>query len=448
MTEWLPPNSIWLALLCVPLFQCVLVALLVPSHGVQSPAVVLLGFFGLTSLVGHLLMPFSLLGVDLSSVALSTVWEAVARAELLNGGCFLLAYFMLVLLPLPSAEAPAPGGTHMRLLNISARRALLVASLAAGVGVACLLVTFYTTSVVPAFTSDPDMKHFIGVSGYTRVRPFYAGGQHWLTFSATVGLAVLAGFFTRPRKHLLWALGVAAASLLFLVLTMKRGPILLPILLVCGALFYDGRLSLRCFLSVIALIFAFAVAKWLLQRSGSSQSVLRAVTMNVAVEPREFSRLLMAKMSYRHFPMGYGRTYLASLLSFVPTALFPFKAAFHLGRFQNPVLGIPSNVPASPRTMLTGEALLNFGYFGPFLVGIVFGGLLHALQSYYRKVKKTITDGDVRMLWAFFLTFLMASFLTSGSIALQRLLLLIPLLMLMVWKTPAGNRPNGEKLAA
>ena len=80
----------------------------------------------------------------------------------------------------------------------------------------------------------------------------------------------------------------------------------------------------------------------------------------------------------------YGKTYLAGLLSFIPSSISAFRAKWNWGAFSTNTLFGWQNHPGF-RGGIGMEGYLNFGYFGaiifPALAGCVFG----SLEKYFKQ---------------------------------------------------------------
>ena len=80
-------------------------------------------------------------------------------------------------------------------------------------------------------------------------------------------------------------------------------------------------------------------------------------------------------MSIRKRNFTKGKTFVAGLLGFIPTAYFAFKEEYQIGRVTLRLFGVNPEASGGPRVGLAGEAYINFWYFGVILIPIIAGFL-------------------------------------------------------------------------
>ncbi len=492
MSLWSDARLVLTLSIVVALLQCVLVVLIARFRFELTPKSFLLGFYALTTLLGHLFLPVSIRGVGAEELAGTDIPQAIGKALTVNSiGFVAMCVGTLVALRPRARGAAPPGHSDKKMLYITARRALAVGSLLVVLGGVGLLITFIGTGIIPALSDKPFLyKHYTGVTIFPKVRPFYSFGQHTLSMAVRITLAVTVGFFLPTRRERVAGGLLSLLGLGMLCLTMKRGPILLPFLFAVGALVFAGRIRTRwCVLSGVLLLF-IAVLMWNIRakapataargfcppeigdgertangktpheegpkrtangktprEEGSKMSAFDAffpLAMNVAVEQRELIRLVAVADSRDEMVWAYGKTYVAAVISLVPSALCRFKSTYIIGRYTLTFLGHDADVAGGPRIWFTGEAFLNFGMLGVVLVGLLFGVSIGWLDNYYQRVRSDLRRLDSRMLWIFYLAMLFWSFETSGSVTLQEFLVAVPALGLLVWP-PWRLATNGDR---
>lgn len=101
-----------------------------------------------------------------------------------------------------------------------------------------------------------------------------------------------------------------------------------------------------------------------------------------SVFPEIADAVLLTQTAKIHaVPLAFGKTYLSALLSFVPSAVFPFRETYGFGRYSLEILYMGKDSPIAPtygglRPTFVGEAYLNGGLAGVILFGVFLGIIL------------------------------------------------------------------------
>jgi hypothetical protein len=136
--------------------------------------------------------------------------------------------------------------------------------------------------------------------------------------------------------------------------------------------------------------------------------------------------------SYWDGNLLWGKTQLAGLLSFVPSFLLDFRAAWNWGVVTTTMVGLNSEITPGLRTGPFGEAFFNFGLVGVVLAGLFYGAVCRRLHQYTIEVVRDRSPREARLaIVATFMTLSLAgSFLnTAGFYGFY----LTVLLLLLVW---------------
>ncbi len=143
----------------------------------------------------------------------------------------------------------------------------------------------------------------------------------------------------------------------------------------------------------------------------------------------------------------YGKTYLAGIISFIPSGLSQFRLEWSYGRMTTYMLfGWENHFGLRGGNAM--EAYMNFGYFGVFFFGILQGVLYAQLEKvfYYKFCLRKIENGGKELLIAYVLgTVNSCLACTSGMynvyVDLLFLLLIVVLSGLFVRQTAPKGRP-------
>lgn len=84
---------------------------------------------------------------------------------------------------------------------------------------------------------------------------------------------------------------------------------------------------------------------------------------------------------------AHGKTYMAALLSFIPSNIFPFRALWSLGAFTNRMANITSESHPGLRPIIFGEAYFNFSFVGVIAIAIIFAYIVISLDKFKAKVR-------------------------------------------------------------
>ena len=120
-----------------------------------------------------------------------------------------------------------------------------------------------------------------------------------------------------------------------------------------------------------------------------------------------------------------GKTYLAAFLSFIPSAIFPFREAYGFGRYSLEILFSGNAAPTygGLRPSFVGEAYLNFGVPGVFFIGYLLGAVL----GLWQKGTASLRNSSGAMV--FFFLFSLLTVMVSDFYGIFHAFVLIALLM-------------------
>ena len=144
---------------------------------------------------------------------------------------------------------------------------------------------------------------------------------------------------------------------------------------------------------------------------------------SVFPETADGAMLTQAAKAYA-VPLAWGKTYLAALLSFVPSSIFPFRETYGFGRYSLEILYLGDDSPIAPtygglRPTFVGEAYLNGGIAGVVLFGVFLGVILGAWRGRQGTIQH-LSGG-----WVLFFLFSLLSVMVSDFYGIFNGLLLV-----------------------
>ncbi len=328
---------------------------------------------------------------------------------------------------------------------------------------AVILFVFWATGYFPmCFSGDQSAKYFAGATArYIPLRPLYLAAVNVLP---VCNLLVLCGaweaYRTRRPARLLGYAALASVGSLIMLMTLKRGELLLPFqallvavlmaretswrLLVVGGLamvavatMLDARSRVTDLNEALCQVYTAVVPVRLgleeapesvatrMRHEDKMLGVAGILANNLSVEIRETVRLVY-EFERRKSRYLNGRTYATTLFAFFPSKWSAFKRDYQLGRLALRWWGLDPDKTSGPRVAGLGEAYINFGRFGILVFPLVCGLIVWYLDAWYRRLLMR-TQGSARVLAMTGLYLLTAyvgfGFYLNGSPALQALLL-------------------------
>jgi len=356
----------------------------------------------------------------------------------------------------------------------------LLLLLFSGLSITFILYTFYKTNNVPYITA---LKYFENNTiFYIPLRPFYVLSLHILSI---INLILILNLFSHKRKdyvQLLKLITLLVINSFFLLLTMKRGELFFPYIMLLGGIILKGKYKKLDFLKIILLIITFIVMASLLhpgkkcrpfcyivykvlpvlpeqdkicQKIVSTQktSLLKKQDLYKNTESffkkvenvfrytkitfsdifgahiRESSRLIY-NFYLKSYPFIYGKTYLASILGFIPTKYFRFKEKYQLGRLNAKLTGQNPEVAGGARVGGWTEAYINFGFIGVVIYGLLLAVLIFLIDKIWFLNRE---DNLVYLVLVFFLlSHLVFGLFVDGSPALQTFIIRAIILFFLI----------------
>jgi len=244
-----------------------------------------------------------------------------------------------------------------------------------------LFITFYNVGYIPFFEGNMHVTKYFqdDLDVYTKFRPLYTFALNALSTVLVFSLAVL--FQTEKKKK--WII-LSAVIIAMLLLSAKRGPLLIPFIYV-GLSYSIMKRSIKPLIYNALLVIVVGIAMNLAVAGGRELMSSFLVTLSTSgfVGVRELTRLLTIDAG----ELLYGKTYIAGFLSFIPTEWFEFKAQYNYMRYVMNLEGVDPSLSGGMRACYLGEALINFGMLGILLVSYLFGLVLSVLDFWFLRSK-------------------------------------------------------------
>lgn len=254
------------------------------------------------------------------------------------------------------------------------KRSLIAMGIGSCIGICCIYAYFGS---IPLFSDNPPLARYQFFNGpFTKnLFRFFFRIFSAVSLISSMYLIVVLTYFSFKEKC------AAAVTVLFTLLCTiasgSRGDFSVLLLFICinsiflwpaKKRFFPGLMMLSAFAA------AFCALTYYRIRDG-----LRSLS---SVFPEIVDAALLVESARAHdVPFAWGKTYLAALLSFVPSSVFPFRETYGFGRYSLGILFLNSSIPVLPsygglRPTFVGEALLNGGIGGVVLFGVALGMIL------------------------------------------------------------------------
>lgn len=391
-----------------------------------TPKNIILAYFASCLLFGYLLFPISAFIIP-PPVSRDVIMRNMTKSLYINIAAF---FFVCAGVLYGSARSGAQGTAFARRIErLTARRVLSVAFFQYLIGFAGILLCFHKTGIVPLFHENPGLaKYFVEKSDiFVRYRPIYTFSHMILGISLTLSLAVAAGFFSPVRRNRLLALLLALSTLFAISLTVKRGAIITPFVWVMTALLFTGRVGAPLFAMASVGAMLAASALWAIRGGRVVFDILLLGFANsIFIEMRELGNLLAYLDIYHASNLDvlvWGKTYLASLISFVPSSISAFKSNYYIGRLTLILMGAGSaDVSGGPRIGFVGESYLNWWIPGVVFVSFIFGLFISRVNGYFLRGGQRSSGLDPNTLVISYLVLQSLSFHGAGSGVAQYLI--------------------------
>lgn len=291
-----------------------------------------------------------------------------------------------------------------------------------------LFITFIGVGYVPLFAGQTHITKYFqeDLTIFVRYRPIYTFAINTLSIVLTFALVMIV----QARKRFNWII-LAGLCLFLLVLTAKRGPMFLPILYI-GVAYAIIRQNVKILFASAGLLMILGVSMniGISGKEDLLQAFLVPLSAAAFSELRELNRLLT------HFDgeLLYGKTYLAGLLSFIPTEWFEFKSQYNYMRYIMALQGVDPSLSGGMRSGYIGEALINFGIVGVGIISYLFGLLVGYVDNWFLSSRWIASRGLIGIIMgiAVFQVGIMA-FFASGSSAILFFINRISILALLIF---------------
>ena len=242
------------------------------------------------------------------------------------------------------------------------------------------MVTYSATGYAPIFHHEMGAKYFQDVSDvYLTYRPYYTFAIN-LSVAALMSLLIVYFYINDVTKKRQVVALIVLFSIL-LVLTAKRGPILLPFAYLAVGMYLVGRVKVQYMLGFFSVLIFLAGILHLVfnQQDSFFVGMFDSVSNSFFVGVRELARF------FTNFDGNYlsGLSYVASATSFIPTDSNEIKDLYLYPRYLIYLEGGNPDLSGGPRATYIGEAIANFGIFGFVILSWLFGVAFYFIFSVF-----------------------------------------------------------------
>lgn len=236
--------------------------------------------------------------------------------------------------------------------------------------------------------------------GLPALRPIYNIAHVFLPLTITIGL------FVGIQRHRRFILALAVLNVGLALLTGARavafgGLLLVAIVFLMHASLLQ-RLSVARALTLVPLALGFLILALYLGdiREGQYNLFQTVATLGVKLfygnnfsDLRDFA-WVKSSWNGEYF---LGRTQMAGLLAFIPSALSPFRAEWNWGVVTTTLVGLDPLVTPGLRAGPFGEMFFNFGLPGVLLAGFLNGYLLRLVHNACLAAARTLSPYEARL---------------------------------------------------
>ncbi len=219
-------------------------------------------------------------------------------------------------------------------------------------------------------------------------------------------LTIAIGLFVGTQRHRRFILALALLNVALAILTGARavafgGLLLVAIVFLIHASLLQ-RLSIRRALMLLPMALGLLILALYLAdvREGQYNLFRTVATLGIKLfygnnfsDLRDFA-WVKSSWNGEYF---LGRTQLAGLLAFIPSALSPFRGEWNWGVITTTLVGLDPTITPGLRAGAFGEMYFNFGLPGVLLAGFLNGYLLRLVHNACLLAARTLPPYDARL---------------------------------------------------
>jgi oligosaccharide repeat unit polymerase len=217
-------------------------------------------------------------------------------------------------------------------------------------------------------------------------------------YSAFIASYCLARYYVYREFSMLCVILLILSGLLFFG---ERSGILSVVMLTITVLFIrlGRRLKIAWFIGGIFFAAILSVVLDALRQPHFSLATAAVGSLvsifygNSFSDTRDFA-LVLSFWNGHHF---WGMTYLAGIIAFVPRFLSPFRDTWALGVVTATMAGFSPLEHPGLRVGIFGEAFLNFGLMGVFVLSLTIGAATRLIDLRMKQAATTLPPSDIRI---------------------------------------------------
>jgi hypothetical protein len=219
-------------------------------------------------------------------------------------------------------------------------------------------------------------------------------------------LTIAIGLFVGTQRHRRFILALALLNVALAILTGARAVAFGGLLLVAIVFLIHASLLQRLSIARALMLIPMALGILILAlyladvREGQYNLFQTIATLGIKLfygnnfsDLRDFA-WVKSSWNGEYF---LGKTQLAGLLAFIPSALSPFRAEWNWGVITTTLVGLDPTVTPGLRAGAFGEMYFNFGLPGVFLAGFLNGYLLRLVHNACLSAARTLPPYDARL---------------------------------------------------
>lgn len=230
-----------------------------------------------------------------------------------------------------------------------------------------------------------DVRKIVGSNGSTRV----AYNIAYSIYPFIMGVYGILFFQYRKLFYVIFFLILFLLSFLFSTRGLAFGTLCQLLLFY---IIYKGRHLSYFKMIIMGLFVLFGVISFQLLRTYATESTIMGEFLygNTFCDLRDLAWIL----SGWDEKLLYGKTYVAGILSFMPSSLLDFRTEWSFGRVSLRIADVEvTQFHGGLRGTIYGESFLNFGWLGVVMFSIVYGYFMESINQkvlYYIRHRKMV----------------------------------------------------------
>lgn len=228
---------------------------------------------------------------------------------------------------------------------------------------------------IPILSGNPELARYQHFNGPFTNNLFRFSFRIFSSLSLISSLYIIAVFHKKLRIHeILLSIFTVSFSSLCMIASGNRGDFSVIFLFLMTQFVFSFQRKKRILAGVLIFVITFSVFCVFTKYRNTDN----LISLSIMFPEIGDAVLLLDAAKTHNVPFAWGKTYLAAALSFVPSALFPFRETYGFGRYALRIFQLGQDTPIAPsygglRPTFVGEAWCNGGTLGVLLFGVALG---------------------------------------------------------------------------